>query len=898
MRFSFSLLFLLFITSFQSTFGTSYYISNNGDDNNDGLSAATPFKTLQHLSTIFFQQGDSIFFESGQEFMGTLQVSTSTGTIKALYIGTYNGTARAILSGGVKVTDWTQNSAIATAIIAQPVSAVFVSGQRQTPARYPDNGYLTLASVNGTAGFYSSSLSQDSGYWDGAQVHIRSKPNQYETATIGQFNNGNIIYTSPFGTTPQNGNGFYIDQSYQALTINKEWYYHTANNTLHFIPENASDLQSGAITAITTDYGIWFTAPCDSIIIENLEFKFYNKSAVYFSAAVTNSVIRHNKFLFGNDAAIKSTGVATLVTIYDNIISDFLSNGISFYQTWHSLIYQNTITDIGLVAGQGSNGLSQYIPIHTVFAAYSEFLDNTFIRFGNCAIKADGPYNSFKRNYIRDGLLTLTSSGGLNFYGEVCKYLQIEDNFILNIKGNQDGLAQYDELNCGILMNAFCHNNNIVHNTIANGGNYGIWITTDNYEHKISDNLIYNSLRAQLTLNDFYGTPGSNQNHKIVHNIFYSLSNMQACLQYETINSSNHYSSTDSNYYCNPYNYVAVREKFVNIDPVMKEYPLPVWKHLSLADTNSIATRVTLNQYQINTESSEELIMNGTFTNNFDNWGLLSDVGVEMLLDNDIGMDGGCIKVVVQDTSLAFAQLQSKDFALQLNQYYRLRYSVFGNHNSYMNTSTYKDEDDYHSVGLDRYVPYETTRTEKEFIFKSSEECPFCAARFAMFKGDSMLVMDNITLKHVTVFPLDSTKSNRLITNYSNQSIDVNLHDTLFIDLNGSIVSGQYTLPPYSSYVLIPRHIIYNDIEPVIPTQKNEIALFPNPVKDILFVQLSENIQGATTIEILSLNGQVLYTLHTTNHFFNLPVQHLQSGVYLLKVTTGQSVYTTKWIQM
>lgn len=45
--------------------GTAYYVSNKGDDNNDGLSPETPFATLERLNEVQFSFGDAVFFERG-----------------------------------------------------------------------------------------------------------------------------------------------------------------------------------------------------------------------------------------------------------------------------------------------------------------------------------------------------------------------------------------------------------------------------------------------------------------------------------------------------------------------------------------------------------------------------------------------------------------------------------------------------------------------------------------------------------------------------------------------------------------------------------------------------------------------------------------------------------------
>lgn len=50
--------------------GTAYYVSNNGDNNNDGLSEQTPFANMDVFEHIKLEYGDAIFFERGSIWRG------------------------------------------------------------------------------------------------------------------------------------------------------------------------------------------------------------------------------------------------------------------------------------------------------------------------------------------------------------------------------------------------------------------------------------------------------------------------------------------------------------------------------------------------------------------------------------------------------------------------------------------------------------------------------------------------------------------------------------------------------------------------------------------------------------------------------------------------------------
>ncbi len=62
--------------------GNVYYVSNEGNDTNDGLSENTAFKTIDKLNTIIFQPGDKILFKNGDTFIGCFKPQGS-GTARA-----------------------------------------------------------------------------------------------------------------------------------------------------------------------------------------------------------------------------------------------------------------------------------------------------------------------------------------------------------------------------------------------------------------------------------------------------------------------------------------------------------------------------------------------------------------------------------------------------------------------------------------------------------------------------------------------------------------------------------------------------------------------------------------------------------------------------------------------
>ncbi|MBS2211307.1 right-handed parallel beta-helix repeat-containing protein [Carboxylicivirga mesophila] len=99
------LLFVLMITP--GLLATNYYISAEGNDNNDGLTESTPWQTLAKVSEAgandknggFIQPGDQILFRSGDTFEGQLVINRSGTHDNPIVISKYGDGELPILSG-------------------------------------------------------------------------------------------------------------------------------------------------------------------------------------------------------------------------------------------------------------------------------------------------------------------------------------------------------------------------------------------------------------------------------------------------------------------------------------------------------------------------------------------------------------------------------------------------------------------------------------------------------------------------------------------------------------------------------------------------------------------------------------------------------------------------------
>lgn len=78
----------------------TYYVSNAGNDSNDGKTEATAWKTIARVNDAQLQPGESVLFKGGETFQGNLDISGKSGTAAArVTFGSYGGSKATIDAG-------------------------------------------------------------------------------------------------------------------------------------------------------------------------------------------------------------------------------------------------------------------------------------------------------------------------------------------------------------------------------------------------------------------------------------------------------------------------------------------------------------------------------------------------------------------------------------------------------------------------------------------------------------------------------------------------------------------------------------------------------------------------------------------------------------------------------
>jgi hypothetical protein len=119
--------FLVFISilflaaSLSANPGTTYYVdATGGNDDNNGTSTETPWKTVAKVNASSFSAGDSILFKRGEIWREQLTVPSSGSAGLPITFGAYGTTgANPIINGSDSISSWTQATTNVTGTVTQ-----------------------------------------------------------------------------------------------------------------------------------------------------------------------------------------------------------------------------------------------------------------------------------------------------------------------------------------------------------------------------------------------------------------------------------------------------------------------------------------------------------------------------------------------------------------------------------------------------------------------------------------------------------------------------------------------------------------------------------------------------------------------------------------------------------
>jgi hypothetical protein len=264
-----------------------------------------------------------------------------------------------------------------------------------------------------------------------------------------------------------------------------------------------------------------------------------------------------------------------------------------------------------------------------------------------------------------------------------------------------------------------------------------------------------------------------------------------------------------------------------------------------------------------------ELITNGTFNSNVNNWYNYHSTGT---WSNASGLDAGHIKFKATSADNA-RLLQNPAFSsLIVGQYYRFKFDYKGNGPGTVSIKS-EDSPSWTDIGgLNKTLIYGTSRDSVTYVWANT-----AATKNIHFwlsgLSDSTLNLDNISLKSCTINSVNYTDTLVIFVNNSIISATYNISSQIYKDLSGTLQGNSLTLQPFKSKIL---HYIGANV---------------NTTPEISAVKTNVSCAGGYngSIDLTITGGTSPYTYHWNDNITTQDRTSLVAGTYSVTVTDNVS---------
>lgn len=285
--------FIFFLVS-RASFAITFYVSNNGDDNNPGTLEA-PFKTLEKARNVIRGINSSMTEDIIVYLRGGTYVLSNTFTLDSSDSGTngyyiiyknYPG-EKPTLSGGQRITGWIQEGNKWKASVGSlQTRQLYVNGHRATRARSVSG---LSGAVKTATGYTTTNTNMQ--YWGNVSdiEFVSKKQWLLYRCGVQSISGRNITMKQPCWSDSQEyaesshanltmGIPDWIENAYELLNRPGEWYLNRATGWLYYMPKPNEDMKNALIIAPVLETLIKGTGdlgtPIKNIRFEGLTFSY------------------------------------------------------------------------------------------------------------------------------------------------------------------------------------------------------------------------------------------------------------------------------------------------------------------------------------------------------------------------------------------------------------------------------------------------------------------------------------------------------------------------------------------------------------------------------------------------------------------------------------------------
>lgn len=576
--------------SFNSILATEYYFSNSGDDSNNGLSPVYPMKSLSKLNSLMFKlrPGDAVLFERGNIFYGQININASGDENNPIVFGAYGNGRNPVISGSVPVNNWSiYKGNIYKSYVKSLVRDLFVNGERMTLARFPNSGYLRIDRPfkNPNTGFMDRDLNQANGYWDSSNVRIRTENWAYEHVFVSNFKNGSLTFSKPSYYSAKEDWGYYLDNCFDQLDMESEWYYDkysNENNNLYLYAPNSSNPNTLNVQAGIFDCAFFSAIELTDIVIQDFEFQNQNIGGVYLAKKKSNVTINNCTFTGQNAYGIVIPSGSENISINNCRFYNINGKAIYILATNKTSATNNIFINIGMIPGYGTTGDAFPMSGVIIFGNNNRISGNYINMVGHNGINCIGTGNIIEKNILKNILMLLNDGGAIKCYGEQTNNCVWNNNFIFNVPGNLETTDNKNKVTIalGIYLDELANNMSILNNTITGSGSAAIG-TNAGFDNIFKfNNCLDNAIGAT-----FYQNKILCKNNTFENNFLFCNNEDQIAILNQSYYKSNVPGIFDNNHYYNSFFY----NIFWNMENnIVRDMNIDGWRKFVRSDENSV----------------------------------------------------------------------------------------------------------------------------------------------------------------------------------------------------------------------------------------------------------------------------------------------------------------------
>ena len=712
----------------------NYYLSNAGNDENDGRLPSTAWKTLAKVNSYKnFKPGDNILFKKGDIFYGNINLANTSwpyvnnGTEgNPIIFGSFGIGEKPIITGFTNVNKWTSlggniwESSGAISELSE-CNLVTINGVNTPMGRYPNSSWGKIGSATQNSITDNNLAGKD---FTGGEVVTRVERPVIERYQLTSQSGNTIRFnTGNDGYGPNQGWGYFIQNHPATLDTLNEWYFNPITKKLRIYsnvePKNVKATTIDTLITILVTHFLTFNdinfsgankdifviGSSKHITIQNCDFNYAGENAIWGKN-------------FWKDIDSDSLKIMNSTFRNTNNYAIFLEN-----EKKNAYIGHNLFDSTALIEGSLTAGDAKGIPImSTGNSSLIEY--NTVTNSGYSAIFFQGNGTIIKNNVVDNFCLLKDDGGGIYtwapsvekaFYG-----MKIIGNIIRNGIGNIDGVNDGNETvwTDGIYLDNRSSFIEVSGNTISKCARAGIF-PYRGQGHHIHHNTSYDNKYGIRFQDDL----GSVINDTIENNLFIAKYAYQMPALFNAPhNNIGTLGFFDSNNYVKPVDSNFIIEITTGMGSQYRREILSLanWRQQYKLDVHSKESPATINTFSY-TSASENKFSNGSFNSNIAGSSVWSaNNNLVTSWNNNNKLDGSSLQVAYNHASpgVTMPNVSFEVGSINPEKNYVLKFSSIGNlDNKTLYASLRNLQANWEDLTEPVPTVISTSRTDNEILF-------------------------------------------------------------------------------------------------------------------------------------------------------------------------------------